>query len=375
MTEVRVRKPVPKATEPARQPEEDKSKKKRAAPSSDVDLEPNLFVVAGLFLVFVLVLGSIFYYKVDNRSPPGPFASWVNEKYPWIDTSLNRPRSSAPILGAQAQEVTGKISLTEEELKAYDGTDPEKPIYLGINGTIFDVSASPAFYGPGGHYNHFVGKDATRAWVTECWDEPEQFTWRMEDVEVMFLPKWMDEMLQGAASGEYDGDLAAIEAMPKEMIANMAAKATEKFGRVTEKEKQKRRVEDKKEALAKVDETLAHWVAFFRNNAKYEEVGSVIRDESRPAPPKPCEAAMKKRPTKGGKLESIMAGLGPMMGGQAPASGGQGSAAEGGMPAAVKEKLEAAKKKAEQAKEKAKETAEEAVSDGEDEGNLVHEEL
>ncbi|KAF7191539.1 Membrane steroid-binding protein 2 [Pseudocercospora fuligena] len=149
------------ASEPTRQQEEDKSKTKRSAPSSDVDLEPNFFVVAGMFLAFTLIVGSIFYYKVDNRSPPGAFASWVNEKYPWIDTSLNRPRSSVPVFGAQAQEVTGKLSLTEEELKAYDGTDSEKPIYLGINGTIFDVSASPAFYGPGGHYNHFVGKDAT----------------------------------------------------------------------------------------------------------------------------------------------------------------------------------------------------------------------
>lgn len=42
--------------------------------------------------------------------------------------------------------------ITEDDLKQYDGTDTEKPIYLAINGTIFDVSASPAFYGPGGHY-------------------------------------------------------------------------------------------------------------------------------------------------------------------------------------------------------------------------------
>ncbi|KAF2207218.1 hypothetical protein CERZMDRAFT_5661, partial [Cercospora zeae-maydis SCOH1-5] len=72
--------------------------------------------------------------------------------------------------------------LTEAELKAYTGADKSKPIYLAINGTIFDVSSSPAFYGPGGHYNHFTGKDATRAWVTECWDTDDQFTWRLEDI-------------------------------------------------------------------------------------------------------------------------------------------------------------------------------------------------
>jgi hypothetical protein len=51
-----------------------------------------------------------------------------------------------------ANRTTSGIQLTEKELKEYDGTDAEKPIYLAINGTIFDVSASPAFYGPGGHY-------------------------------------------------------------------------------------------------------------------------------------------------------------------------------------------------------------------------------
>ena len=48
--------------------------------------------------------------------------------------------------------VGADLKLTEEELKQYDGTNPDEPIYLAIDGTIYDVSASPAFYGPGGHY-------------------------------------------------------------------------------------------------------------------------------------------------------------------------------------------------------------------------------
>lgn len=377
MAEVRARKPITKVSEPARQVvEEDKSKTKRSPASQGADLEPNFFVVATMFLVFTMVVGTFFYYKVDNRTPPGPFATWVNEKYPWIDKTLNRPRTVPTYVpfGAQAQEVTGQLSLTEEELKAYDGTDAEKPIYLAIDGTIFDVSASPAFYGPGGHYNHFVGKDATRAWVTECWDEPEQFTWRMDDVEVMFTPKWLDEMIQDAAAGEYDGDMAGIGAMPQEMLSNMAKKSIEKFGSVTDNEKKKRRKEDKAEALKKADETLAHWVSFFANNAKYKAVGKVIRDETRPTPPKPCEAAMKKRPMKGGRLESLMAAMGPMMGG-AGAGAAEAGGAKGGMPAAVKEKLEAAKRKAEEVKGKAKEKVEEVVSSDDDEEILAHEEL
>ncbi|KAL1296392.1 hypothetical protein HN51_057092 [Arachis hypogaea] len=53
--------------------------------------------------------------------------------------------------------------VTEEELKAYDGTDPEKPLLMAIKGQIYDVSQSRMFYGPGGPYALFAGKDASRA--------------------------------------------------------------------------------------------------------------------------------------------------------------------------------------------------------------------
>ena len=47
---------------------------------------------------------------------------------------------------------TDGVKLTEAELARFDGTGDDGTIYLAINGTIFDVSVSPAFYGPGGHY-------------------------------------------------------------------------------------------------------------------------------------------------------------------------------------------------------------------------------
>ncbi|KAJ3100984.1 hypothetical protein HDU97_001740 [Phlyctochytrium planicorne] len=59
-----------------------------------------------------------------------------------------------------------EIVLTAAELAQYDGSDPTKPIYLAINGKIFDVSGAPNYYGKGGGYGFFSGKDATRAYIT-----------------------------------------------------------------------------------------------------------------------------------------------------------------------------------------------------------------
>ncbi|CAN6282575.1 unnamed protein product [Urochloa humidicola] len=53
--------------------------------------------------------------------------------------------------------------ITEEELRQYDGSDPEKPLLMAIKGQIYDVSQSRMFYGPGGAYALFAGKDASRA--------------------------------------------------------------------------------------------------------------------------------------------------------------------------------------------------------------------
>ncbi len=42
--------------------------------------------------------------------------------------------------------------LTLEELAEYAGSDPSKPLYLAIKGTIFDVSKGRQFYGPDGTF-------------------------------------------------------------------------------------------------------------------------------------------------------------------------------------------------------------------------------
>ncbi|BAU02351.1 Membrane steroid-binding protein [Vigna angularis] len=63
--------------------------------------------------------------------------------------------------------------VTEEELKVYDGSDPEKPLLMAIKGQIYDVSQSRMFYGPNGPYALFAGKDASRALAKMSFEEKD----------------------------------------------------------------------------------------------------------------------------------------------------------------------------------------------------------
>jgi predicted heme/steroid binding protein len=52
--------------------------------------------------------------------------------------------------------------LTETQLSSYDGRTPGEPIYLAIDGDVYDVTAGRESYGPGGSYSIFAGRDAAR---------------------------------------------------------------------------------------------------------------------------------------------------------------------------------------------------------------------
>lgn len=89
-------------------------------------------------------------------------------------------------LTSRSNVQSGPVILTDAQLALYNGSDPSLPIYVGINGSIYDVSASPSTYGPGGGYAFFSGKDATRAFVTGCFSE--DLTPDIRGVERMFVP-------------------------------------------------------------------------------------------------------------------------------------------------------------------------------------------
>lgn len=56
-----------------------------------------------------------------------------------------------------------KKDLTLDELRKCDGTGEDGRICIAVNGRIYDVTRGKQFYGPGGPYSNFAGRDASRA--------------------------------------------------------------------------------------------------------------------------------------------------------------------------------------------------------------------
>lgn len=97
----------------------------------------------------VLAVALAFYYLVSGlfAAPPPP----VRRRE--VELEQSEPLPPPVQLG----------EITEEELSAYDGSDTKKPLLMAIKGQIYDVTQSRMFYGPGGPYALFAGRDASRA--------------------------------------------------------------------------------------------------------------------------------------------------------------------------------------------------------------------
>ena len=166
-----------------------------------------------------------------------------------------------------AQWWKGPLQLTPAELSVFDGSDPNKPIYLAINGKIFDVSAGRHTYGPGGSYEVFAGRDATRAFVTGCFLEDR--TGDMRGAEEIYIP--IDD--------------------PDEVITSAQRKI--------------RAERDRRKAKEKVQQEVQKWESFYQNSKKYFLVGELVGvPEYTGEPPKLCEPAQKGRPKRKNQKQS-----------------------------------------------------------------------
>ncbi|CZT01122.1 related to DNA damage response protein [Rhynchosporium agropyri] len=161
----------------------------------------------------------------------------TRESFTW---GVRRP--SWATVGGIKSLITGPQALTDADLKAFDGSDPTKPIYLAINGTIYDVTAGGRHYGPGGSYHFFAGKDASRAFITNCFEEDGHPDIR--GAEEMFIPLDDREIDALYTSGE-------LKALKEQ---------------------------ERRQAKVEAYNALKHWVDFFGNNPKYPKIGRVKRE-------------------------------------------------------------------------------------------------
>lgn len=61
-------------------------------------------------------------------------------------------------------------TFTPPTLKPFNG-EKNMPVYLAVRGRVFDVSTGRNFYGPGGPYENFAGRDASRGLACGSFDE------------------------------------------------------------------------------------------------------------------------------------------------------------------------------------------------------------
>eukprot|EP00761_Pharyngomonas_kirbyi_P000706 gb/GECH01000706.1/.p1 GENE.gb/GECH01000706.1/~~gb/GECH01000706.1/.p1 ORF type:complete len:164 (+),score=38.44 gb/GECH01000706.1/:1-492(+) len=60
--------------------------------------------------------------------------------------------------------------ISEEELSRANGESSTSYLWLGISGNVYDVSSGKKHYAPGGSYHFFAGRDASRAFITGCFE-------------------------------------------------------------------------------------------------------------------------------------------------------------------------------------------------------------
>jgi membrane-associated progesterone receptor component len=96
-----------------------------------------------------------------------------------------------------------KRDFTLEQLKEFDGQRTDGRILIAVNGKVFDVTRGKRFYGPGGPYGVFAGRDASRGLATFS-------------------------LTEEAIKDEYD-DLSDLTAMQMDSVREWEMQFTEKY--------------------------------------------------------------------------------------------------------------------------------------------------
>ena len=111
-------------------------------------------VVVGAVAVFLTAdICQPYLNHVRHRVPPEVRAFIDN-----ISLTITKTVDSIFVVPASTKSEIKVRVFTSLELKQFDGSDENKPIYLAMLGRVFDVTKGSRHYGPGGGYSFFSGK-------------------------------------------------------------------------------------------------------------------------------------------------------------------------------------------------------------------------
>lgn len=70
--------------------------------------------------------------------------------------------STIPITSLQGSNASTTLQkITKVELAQHDGSDESLPIYIGLDGYVYDVTPGRKFYKSGAVYHYLAGKDSS----------------------------------------------------------------------------------------------------------------------------------------------------------------------------------------------------------------------
>ena len=100
-------------------------------------------LLLGLFSSFFLIIMGMTIFGLS-------LVSQTNTGYPSITTTAGSVVASSTL-----------PVITVGELARHEGSDASLPIYIGLDGYVYDVTSGKEYYGPKGIYHALAGKDSS----------------------------------------------------------------------------------------------------------------------------------------------------------------------------------------------------------------------
>ncbi|KIJ19852.1 hypothetical protein PAXINDRAFT_178625 [Paxillus involutus ATCC 200175] len=204
-------------------------------------------------------------------------------------------------------ESSGRL-FSESYLATFDGTSLDHPLYIAIDGNVYDVSSNRGTYGPGGSYHTMAGVDAARSFGTGCFKTHRTHDLRgLTDAELkessgrLFSESYLatfdgtslDHPLYIAIDGNvYDVSSNRGTYGPGGSYHTMAGvDAARSFGTGCFKT---HRTHDLRGLTGAELKSVAHWKKFFEEHKAYSKVGKVVHPPIDPQSPIPEHCNPKK---------------------------------------------------------------------------------